>query len=129
MAGQPPRDASLPPGYDEADPYADEDLSTYPDWWRRNIEKFREYGMRPYRPSRLADGTLAPPLVAELESEFGVEIRFRCREPESGEWAIAVDGEAVRAVDHERDGSGYTVYGIDSETLRAAVCGAAQCST
>ena len=129
MASDPPRDASLPPGYDEDDPYEGEDLSTYPDWWRRNVETFREYGMRPYRPSRLADGTLSPPLVADLEAEFGVDVVFRSPAPESDEWELVVDGEAVRTIDHERDGGGYTVYGIDSEGLRRAVEEAAQRST
>lgn len=121
MASDPPRDAGLPPGYDEEDPYEGEDLSTYPEWWRRNVEEFREFGMRPYRPPRLADGTLVPPLVADLEEEYGVDVRFRSPDPEAGEWELLVDGETVRSVDHERDGGGYTVYGIDSERLRAAV--------
>lgn len=125
MTSDPPRDAGLPPGHDEAEPYADEDLSTYPEWWRRNVEAFQEFGMRPYRPSRLADGTLSPPLVADLEAEYDVDVRFRCSDPETGEWGLAVDGETVRSVDHERDGGGYTVYGIESDELRAAVRDAA----
>lgn len=129
MASEPPREASLPPGHDEGDPYADEDLSTYPEWWRRNVEEFRDYGMRPYRPPRLADGTLVPPLVADLEAEFGVDVVFRSRDRETGAWEIRVDGEPVRPVDHERDGGGYTVYGIDSDGLRAAVREAAYRST
>lgn len=129
MSSDPPRDAGLPPGYDESDPYEGEDLSAYPDWWRRNVEEFRAYGMRPYRPPRLADGTVSPPVVADLEAEYGVEIRFRSTAPEDGEWQLVVDGEPVRRVAHERDGGGYTVYGIDAGELEAAVREAAQRST
>lgn len=119
MTSDPPRDAGLPPGYDEADPYADEELSSYPDWWRRNVEEFRAHGMRPYRPPRLADGTLSPPLLDELAAEYGVDVGFRATEP--GRWELVVDGEAVREVDHERTGNGYTVYGIAPEELTRAV--------
>lgn len=118
----PPRPASLPAGYDDEDPYAGEDLSTYPDWWRENVEEFRAHGMRPYRPPRLADGELSPPLLADLRAEFGVEVRFRAHNPQSGgTWWLVVDGEAVREVDHRRHGDGYTVYGLTSEAVRAAV--------
>jgi len=119
----PPRPASLPAGYDEEeDPYEGEDLSTYPDWWRTNVEEFRAHGMRPYRPPRLADGDLSPPLVAALADEFDVDVRFRARNPQSGgPWALVVDGAVVREVDHRRHGDGYTVYGLTSEELRTAV--------
>ncbi|MFB6068946.1 MAG: hypothetical protein ABEJ90_03365 [Halobacterium sp.] len=109
----PPRAASHPPGYDEDDPYEDEDLSTYPSWWRRNVTEFRDHGMRPYRPPRFADGTLTPPLVADLEADLGVEIRFRSVDPQAGgEWHVVVDGDAVAEVPRYRDGGGYTVYDL-----------------
>ena len=129
MTQNPPRDASLPPGYDEDDPYAGEDLSTYPDWWRRNAEEFEAFGMRPYRPSRLADGTLAAPFVGELETAYGVDVWFRCGDPETAEWELVVDGDRVRSVDHDRDGGGYTVYGIEPDALEAAVREAAERTT
>lgn len=129
MTSNPPRDASLPPGYDEDDPYADEDLSSYPAWWRRNAEEFEAFGMRPYRPSRLADGTLSAPFVAELETEYDAGVWFRCADPETGEWELVVDGEAVRPVDHERDGGGYTIYGLGPEAIEAAVKEATRRST
>ena len=129
MTRYPPRDASLPPGYDEDDPYAGEDLSSYPDWWRRNAEEFEAFGMRPYRPSRLADGTLSAPLVGELETEYDVDVWFRCGDPEAGEWELVVDGETVRPVDHERHPGGYTVYGIEPEALETTVREAARRST
>ena len=96
VTDEPPRAASLPPGFDDEDPYEGEDLSTYPEWWRRNVEEFREYGMRPYRPPRLADGTLTPPLIEELEAEYGVSVRFRAVDPQVGNsWELVVDGGAV----------------------------------
>jgi hypothetical protein len=118
----PPRAATLPPGYDEHDPYEGEDLSTYPGWWRRNVEEFRAHGMRPYRPPRLADGTLSPPLLDDLREEFGVELRFRSVDPGSGsDWQLVVDGEAVATVEHRRHGDGYTVYDLSAGELRRVV--------
>jgi len=118
----PPRPASLPAGHDDEDPYEGEDLSTYPDWWRANVEEFRAHGMRPYRPPRLADGTLSPPVVADLRDELGVDVRFRAKNPQhGGSWTLVVDGEDVAAVDHRRHGDGYTVYDLREEELREAV--------
>jgi hypothetical protein len=118
----PPRPASLPPGADDEDPYADADLSTLPAWWRANVAEFRAHGMRPYRPPRLADGTLSPPLLADLREEFDVDVRFRARNPQSGgSWALVVDGEAVHEVTHRRHGDGYTVYDLSPAAVRAAV--------
>lgn len=130
VTDDPPRAASLPPGFDEDDPYEDEDLSTYPDWWRRNVEEFREHGMRPYRPPRLADGTLTPPLLEELESEHDASVRFRAVDPQVGNsWELVVDGHVACEVEHVRSGEGYTVYNLDEETLREAVREAAQRTT
>ncbi|MFB6303723.1 MAG: hypothetical protein ABEH47_01045 [Haloferacaceae archaeon] len=118
----PPRDPGLPPGYDEEDPYEGEDLSTYPEWWRRNVEEFREHGMRPYRPPRLADGTLSPPLLEDLEAEYGVDVRFRAVDPqEGGDWELVVGDDPVLAVDKYRHGDGYSVYEASPEAVRAAV--------
>lgn len=121
MIADPPRNAGLPPGYDENDPYEDEDLSEYPDWWRRNIEEFRKFGMRPYRPPRLADGTISPPLIDELEAKHDVDIWLRSYDPEAGKWELIVDGESVLEFNHERDGGGYSVYEITKEKFEKAV--------
>jgi hypothetical protein len=121
MASDPPRDTDLPPGYDEDDPYEGVDLSSYPAWWRRNIEEFRDHGMRPYRPPRLSDGTLMPPLVAELEEEYDVNVSFRSRDPQGSGWELYVDSSPVRSVTHERKGSGYTVYQIGPDQLERAI--------
>lgn len=126
MSDNPPRSANLPPGYDEEDPYEGEDLSTYPEWWRRNIEEFRAHGMRPYRPPRFTDGEYTPPVLAGLEEEFDVEIQFRSLNPQDGgRWELVVDGETVLTVDRHREGEGYSLYQITSDEVddrvRAAV--------
>lgn len=121
----PPRPSDLPAGYDETDPYADVDLSALPDWWRENVETFAEAGLRPYRPSRLADGALAESVVEELEAAFGTSIRFRSVDPHEGsEWEIWVGDEPVRTVEHVREPEGFTRYVIEADTLREVVADA-----
>lgn len=107
--------ADLPPGYSEEDPYAGDNLSTYPEWWRRAIQEFREYGMRPYRPPRFADGELTTPLVLEAEARLGKPVRFHIVAPElDGEWRLVVGDDVVASVDRVRHTDGYSVYGITS---------------
>lgn len=121
-ADTPPRTATLPPGYDEEDPYADEDLSEYPEWWLQNIELFREYGLRPYRPSRFSDGSVAPAVIEELETEYDLSICLRSVNPQNGRgWEIWIEDEPVRRVDHTRESGGYTRYALDSDEFRAIV--------
>lgn len=118
----PPRPADLPAGYDEEDPYADEDLSTYPDWWRRNIEEFRAHGMRPYRPPRFADDILTPPVIDDLEAELDVTVRLRSVNPQAGgDWEVVVDGDPVATVDRRREGEGFTRYAVDADEFEALV--------
>lgn len=114
--------AGRPPGYDEEDPYEGADLSTYPDWWRENVERFREHGMRPYRPPRFADGELVPPTVARLESALGVAVGLRSTEagPDPG-WALWVDGERVAGVERRREADGHTAYGLTEDEFVAVV--------
>lgn len=120
----PPRPAHLPAGYDEEDPYADEDLSTYPEWWRRNIEEFRRYGLRPYRPPRFADGEIAPEVIVELEAELAVDVRFQTINPhedERNQWELLVDGERVATMERRRVSEGYSRYEITSEEFERVV--------
>lgn len=118
----PPRDANLPPGFDEEDPYADEDLDEYPEWWRRNIDEFRDHGMRPYRPPRFVDGGLVPEAVIECEGDLNVTIQIRAVNPEVNEnWEVWVDGNCATTVGRHRDGDGSTVYEIDEESFRDIV--------
>lgn len=114
-ADQPPRNSGLPPGYDEDDPYEDEDLDEYPEWWRRNIEKFREHGMRPYRPPRFEDGELIPEVIADLEEEIGEQLQLRAHNPEvHADWGIWLGDKHVGTIGRERSGDGYTLYKMDS---------------
>lgn len=116
------RPASFPPGYDEADPYVDEDLDDYPEWWRENIEQFREHGMRPYRPPRFGDDELVPELTQALEAELGVPVRIRSIDPHtSGEWKIWVDDRPVHPVERTREPEGFTRYHLDSATFERIV--------
>ncbi len=118
----PPVPASRPPGYDEEDPYEGVDLSTYPEWWRDAVERFREHGMRPYRPPRFADGELVPPTVADLEAELGVPIELRSTDPgPHPDWALWVDGERVESVGRHREADGHTAYELDRAAFEALV--------
>lgn len=123
MVGEdPPREGSLPPGYDENDPYEGVDITTLPDWWRRNIEEFNDHNMRPYRPPRFADGTLTPQLRTELEETFEVSIEIRSsNRPNEANWMILLNGDLLTTVGHYRHGDGYTVFDIDSETVKTLV--------
>lgn len=122
MSDDPPRAADAPPGYDEEDPYEDEDISTYPEWWQEAIEEFRDHEMRPYRPPRFADGELVPPLLMDLEAELGVELRLRAVDPEVGKnWQVLVDGVQVAEVGRTREGEGFTEYDVDAATFASLV--------
>jgi hypothetical protein len=123
----PPVPESRPAGYDEEDPYEEVDLSTLPDWWREAVERFREHGMRPYRPPRFADDALVPPTVADLESELGVSVELRSTEsgPHPG-WALWVDGERVATLDRSREADGHTAYGLSRVSFEALVREAAE---
>jgi hypothetical protein len=118
----PPVPGSRPPGYDEEDPYEGVDLSTYPDWWREAVERFREHGMRPYRPPRFGDGELVPPTVADLEAELGASVDLRSTDPgPDPDWTLWVDGERVREVGRHRAADGHTVYELAREEFEALV--------
>lgn len=118
----PPRAASRGAGEDDENPYRDVDLSAYPDWWRKNIRTFQDFGMRPYRPPRFADGGVVPEVITRLETEFGVEIRLRAIDPRVGEdWGVYVDGRRVAEIGRERVGDGYTEYQLTAEGFEALI--------
>ena len=124
---RPPVPAGRPPGYDEEDPYEDADLSTYPDWWREAVERFRAHGMQPYRPPRFEDDELVPPAVADLESELGVSVELRSTDPgPAPKWALWVGGERIETVGRRREGDGHTVYELDRAEFEELVRGAAE---
>lgn len=108
--------ASRDPGEDPADPYADTDLASLPDWWREAVERFRSHGLRPYRPPRFADGVLKHEIIEALEEDLGAEITFRCFDADrTDEWEVRIDGEPVTTVGHHRSSAGYSVFEIDSD--------------
>jgi hypothetical protein len=110
----------------DKDPYANEDLSTYPDWWRINVESFREHGLRPYRPPRFTNETLVPDRIDSLAEEYGVDIRFEVINPQDdGQWTLTVDGEAIERVDRVRRNDGDTVYDLTVDQFERLVRNAA----
>lgn len=118
----PPRPADVPPGHDEENPYEEEDIETYPDWWRENIETFREFGMRPYRPSRFRDDVPVQAVLEEVRTEFDVEVQLRTVDPQDGGgWHVRVDGEDVREIEHVREPAGFTRYLVGSDEFRRIV--------
>lgn len=121
-ATDPPRPEHAPAGYDEDDPYEGEDIETYPDWWRANIEEFREHEMRPYRPPRFSDGKITPELVAELERDLGVDVLIRAVNPDvDDDWSVLVDGREVATIGRHRSGEGYTVYEMTGDAFASMV--------
>lgn len=107
----------------ESDPYEGEDISTYPDWWRENVELFRKHDLPHYRPPRFTDGEYTTPWVKVLQEELDVDIRFQCIDPQSdGTWTLVVDGESAATVDRSRAREGYTEYGITSGEFKRLVC-------
>lgn len=122
----PPRSADLPPGYDEESPYEGVDLETHPDWWRENVELFREHGLRPYRPPRFADGTLTNPVIEELERDLGVDVKLRTVNPQRTRTTeVVVGGERAATVERSRQNDGHTEYRVTAveftEAVRSAV--------
>lgn len=124
MAGDtaPPRPADLPPGYDEDDPYSGEDLSSYPEWWRENIEVFRAHEMRPYRPPRFVDGEVTTEVIDRLEAELDVRVQLRAFDPQSdGDWQVWVDGDPVATVARTRTQGGNSRYELTAAAFEGIV--------
>lgn len=127
MTDEPPRSADVPAGFDDADPYADADLSTYPEWWRENVEAFREHEMRPYRPPQFADGALVPELLRRLESELCVEITLRkyISADADESWTLLVGDMHVADFTRVRNEEGRSVYSMTGEEFERLVADAA----
>lgn len=99
-----------------------DDLGSLPEWWREAVKEFEKYGLRPYRPSRFADGTIVREFVEAVEREYDVTVELRARNPEhDGEWNLLVDGKQAATVPHRRKVNEYTEYGITSEEVENAV--------
>ena len=118
-----PGRAGHPPGYDEDDPYEDVDVETLPDWWRHNVETFREHRMRPYRPPQFSDGAVVTEVVEDLEGGLGVAITLRKHIGAEGgsAWRVSVDGEVVTELERLRTEEGRSVYSVTSDAFEQAV--------
>jgi len=111
-----PRDSELPPGYDEEDPYENEDLSEYPVWWKENINTHRKHNLRPYRVPRFSDGTIVPKVVNHIERAYDVDIRIRRINSNNEEdWEVWVEDTPLESFSRTREGRGYTIYHIPSD--------------
>jgi len=111
------------PGHDASDPYAEADLSAYPDWWRENVETFRAHGMGPYRPPQFSDGAVVTEVVEDLEGGLGVAITLRKHIGAEGgsAWRVSVDGEVVTELERLRTEEGRSVYSVTSDAFEQAV--------
>jgi hypothetical protein len=114
--------ADLPAGFDDEDPYESEDIDALPEWWKRNIEEFRAHGMRPYRPPKLADGTLLPELVDNLEAEHDVSIRIQAVNPQqNSRWTVWVGDCRAGTVERHRNSEGRTVYEVTADRFESMI--------
>jgi hypothetical protein len=126
MGDDPPRAGDLEPGADEEQPYDSDEIDEYPAWWRENIEAFRAHGMRPYRPSRFADGVIVHSRIDALEDEIASDIRLRAIDPhERDSWEVRVDDVTVTVTERRRHGDGYSVFEISSDRFERLVRDAA----
>jgi len=115
---------SRAPGTDPEDPYKDVDIGTLPEWWQRAIEEFEAHDLRPYRPPRFDDGTLVHEVVAGLEREAGIDIRFGSVDTDYRErWTVRVDGDPVGTIGRHRSSEGYTVYELDRAEFESLIRG------
>lgn len=113
---------SRAPGADPEDPYEDVDVEALPEWWQRAIEEFETHDLRPYRPPRFADGTLAHEVIADVESELGVDVHFGSVDTDYRErWAVRVDGDPVATVGRHRSSDGYTVYEVEPAEFESMI--------
>lgn len=113
---------SRAPGADPEDPYEEIDLDTLPEWWQRAVEEFEAHDLRPYRPPRFDDGTLAHEAIAALEDKFEINIRLGSVDTDYRErWAVRIDGEPVGTIGRHRSSEGYTVYEIERTEFESLI--------
>lgn len=113
---------SRAPGADPENPYEDVDIEALPEWWRRAIEEFEAHDLRPYRPPRFEDGSLAHEAIAALEEEFGIDIGFGSVDTDyREEWTVRIDDEPIGIVGRHRSYEGYTVYELERARFESLV--------
>lgn len=99
-------------GTDEA-VYEDVDIEELPQWWQKAIAEHKEFGLRPYRPPQFLDGTITPPIIEHLETQYDVTIQLRGKNVSPGDkWTVFVDQSPAFTVPRRRDPDGYTVLEI-----------------
>ncbi|GAB3031500.1 hypothetical protein [Natronobiforma cellulositropha] len=104
------------------DPYEEVDVDELPTWWQDAIEEFERYGLRPFRPSRFLDGSIAYSRVRDLADELETDVRIVGKNvTEGSHWQIVVDGEEVGPILKKRTVMGYTVYEIDGDEFESLV--------
>ena len=102
-----------------------DDVDALPDWWRALVDEFAERDLRPYRPSRLADGAITYEVLAELEARHDVAIELKSADPtREASWRVVVDGVTATTTTHTRKAEGFTRYGLTEAELREAVAAA-----
>ena len=110
------------PGEDETNPYEGVDISALPKWWQTAIEEFENAGLRPFQPSRTADGAYKYEVVNELIEQYDVTIEFVGVDVHYGDdWTILIDGDEAASVGHRRSVEGYTVFEISCDELHSLV--------
>ena len=92
-----------------------------PDWWRRNETLREEMDLPPYEPSRFRDGVYTHEVIAPLEAEHDVTIRFVGFGASSGDWEVRFDGETLFAIGRHRDEDGNTVYELSATAFEHRV--------
>lgn len=111
-----------PPGFDPLDPYENKSLKNLPNWWRKAVNLFDNYDLRPFRPPRFKDDVFKHEVIDRLESEFNINIQFRCFEDRcDGDWEIQIDGKLISHVGRHRSTAGYSVFEITSEEFEKKV--------
>ncbi|SEH18098.1 hypothetical protein SAMN04487967_3624 [Natronorubrum sediminis] len=113
---------SRPPGHDSDDPYEDVTLETLPDWWAQAVRLFENHNLRPFRPSRFADGELTHEVVDRLERDFDVTIRIAGVDVRYGDdWTVFVDDELVASIPRRRSRDGHTVFERSSAEFESII--------